>query len=52
MENCSDLIDCPTRKDKQLDHFITSNKLKCTYKSIAANIFDHKLGIFDIEING
>lgn len=51
MANCNDLIDCPTRKDKQLDHFITSNKLKCTYKSVTANIFDHKLGIFDIKTN-
>lgn len=48
MKNCVDLIDCPTRKDKQLDHFVISNKLKCSYKSINDNIFDHKLGIFEI----
>ncbi len=51
MENCNDLIDSPTRKDKQLDHFIISYKLKCTYKSVTANIFDHELGIFDIKTN-
>ena len=51
MKNCIDLIDCPTRKDKQLDHFIISNKLRCTYKNIDENVFDHKLGIFDININ-
>lgn len=27
MENCSDLIDCPTRKDKQLEHFIISKNV-------------------------
>lgn len=48
MKNCVDLIDCPTNKDKQLDHFVISNKLKCSYKSINDNIFDHKLGIFEI----
>lgn len=51
MENCSDLIDCPTRKNKQLDHFIISNKLKCTYKNILDNVFDHRLGIFNVGIN-
>lgn len=49
MANCNDLIDCPTRKDKQLDHFVISSKLKCTYKNVSANIFDHKYGIFDIK---
>ena len=49
MENCIDLIDCPTRKDKQLDHFIISNKLKWSYRNITNNIFDHKYGIFDIN---
>lgn len=49
MANCNDLIDCPTRKNKQLDHFVISNKLKCTYKNVSANIFDHKYGIFDIK---
>ncbi len=51
MKNCIDLIDCPTRKDKQLDHFIIGNNLKCTYKNINSNIFDHKLGIFDINVS-
>lgn len=48
MKKCVDLIDYPTRKDKQLDYFVISNKLKCSYKSINDNIFDHKLGIFEI----
>ena len=49
MENCIDLVDCPTRKDKQLDHFVISNNLKCSYKNITSNIFDHKLSIFEIN---
>lgn len=49
MENCNDLITCPTRKDKQLDHFVISNKLECTYKHVSDNILDHKYGIFDIK---
>ena len=48
MKNCVDLIDCPTRKDKQLDHFVISKNLSCSSKSISDNIFDHKYGIFDI----
>lgn len=50
MRFCNDLIDCPTRKDEQIDHFLISNQLKCTYKNISDTIFDHKLGIFDIEL--
>lgn len=49
MENCTDLINCPTRKEKQWDHFIISNNLKCTYKKITNNVFNHKLGIFEIK---
>lgn len=49
MVNCIDLINCPTRKDKQLDHFIISNKLKCSFSKVENNIFDHKLGIFEIN---
>ena len=49
IENCNDLIDFPTRKDKQLDHFIISNKLECIYKNVSDNVFDHKYGIFDIN---
>ncbi len=49
MQNCIDLIDCPTRKEKQLDHFIISKNLECTSKNIQENIFDHKLGIFHIN---
>ena len=49
MANCIDLINCPTRKDKQLDHFVISNKLKCSSSKVEDNIFDHKLGIFEIN---
>ena len=49
MINCTDLINCPTRKNKQLDHFIISNKLNCSYNKIEDNSFDHKLGIFEIN---
>lgn len=45
MKNCTDLINLPTIKD----HFVISNKLKYTYKAINDNIFDHKLGIFEIN---
>lgn len=43
MKNCVDLIDCP-----QLDYFVISNKLRCYHKNINDNIFNHKLGIFEI----
>ena len=49
MINCTDLINCPTRKNKQLDHFIISNKLNCSSNKIEDNSFDHKLGIFEIN---
>ena len=48
MSHCKDLINESTRKDKQLDHFIISNKLNCSYNKVVDNIFDHKLGIFEI----
>lgn len=48
MEKCKDLINEPTRNEKQLDHFIISDKLSCCYNNVADNIFDHKLGIFEI----
>lgn len=49
MINCIDLINCHTRKDKQLDHFVISNKLKCSSIKVENTIFDHKLGIFEIN---
>lgn len=49
---CMDFIDCPTRKDKQLDHFIISSKLECVDRKIMDNIFDHKFGVFDIIHRG
>ena len=48
MTHCKDLINESTRKDKQLDHFIISDKLNCSYNKVVNNIFDHKLGIFEI----
>ena len=49
MINCTDLINCPTRKSKQLDRFIISNKLNCSPNKIEDNSFNHKLGIFEIN---
>lgn len=48
MSKCKDLINEPTRKEKRLDHFIISEKLNCSYGKIVDNVFDHKLGIFEI----
>ena len=48
MTHCKDLINESTRKDKQLDHFIISDKLNCSYNKVVNNVFDHKLGIFEI----
>lgn len=49
MEKCKDLINEPTRNGKQLDHFIISHKLSNSYSNVIENIFDHKLGIFEIN---
>lgn len=46
-----DCIHCPTRKDKQLDHFIISKNIKCQNSEVIENPFDHKLGIFEIQEN-
>jgi len=46
-----DCIQCPTRKDKQLDHFIISKNIKCLHSEVIENPFDHKLGIFEIQEN-
>ena len=51
MKNCKDLIDVPTRKDKQLDHFIVSDKIIINSKEILENNFDHKLCIVEISDN-
>jgi exonuclease III len=50
MKYGKDLIKQNTRKDKQLDHFIISNNLNYSYCEVKDNIFDHKLGIFEIDI--
>lgn len=49
MEDGIDLIDCFTRKNKQLDHFIISSNLRCTNSIVKDNFFDHKFGIFEID---
>ncbi len=49
MTKCKDLINIPTRKDKQLDHIIVSNKISISSKQILENNFDHKLCIIEIE---
>lgn len=51
MKQCIDMIHCPTRKDKQLDHFIISKNLSCQNSKIMETYFDHKLGIFEIQAN-
>ena len=51
MTKCKDLINIPTRKDKQLDHIIVSNKISISSKQILENNFDHKLCIIEIEDN-
>lgn len=48
-KNLIDAITCPTRKDKQLDHFLISKSLSCRNKSVVDNCFDHKYGIFEID---
>lgn len=49
MKNCIDLISSPTRKDKQLDHFIISKNLNYLHCKVVDNYFDHKLGVFEIK---
>ncbi len=51
MKKCNDLIDVPTRKDKQSDHIIVSNKIIINSKKVLENNFDHKLCIIEIEDN-
>ncbi len=48
MQISTDLINSPTRKNKQLDHFCITNNLKSEEKKIIENNFDHKLSIFGI----
>lgn len=45
-----DLINEPTRKEKQLDHFLITQEIKEKSSRILENAFDHKLGVFEIEI--
>ena len=51
MKNCKDLIDVSTRKDKQLDHIIVSDKININSKEVLENNFDHKLCLIEIEDN-
>lgn len=50
MKNATDLINESTRKDKQLDHFVISNDIKAISNNVLENYFDHKLGIFELDI--
>lgn len=50
MKNATDLINESTRKDKQLDHFVISNDIKVISNNVLENYFDHKLGIFELDI--
>lgn len=49
MAKCRDYINEATRLNLQLDHFIISKDLKCTYSKVSDNCFDHKVGVFEIE---
>lgn len=49
MAKCKDFINEPTRQKLQLDHFIISKDLKCTYNKVSEDFFDHKVGVFEIE---
>lgn len=49
MKHCIDMIHCPTRKDKQLDHFVISKNLSCKNSKIIETYFDHKLSIFETD---
>lgn len=51
MTKSKDLIDISTRKDRQLDHIIVSNKIIINSKKVLENNFDHKLCIIGIEDN-
>lgn len=44
-------LDSPTRKDKQLDHFIVSDKIGVISRKVLDNDFDHKCCIVDIKEN-
>lgn len=45
-----DLIKEPTRKGKQLDHFLITKEIKEKKSRILENVFDHKVGIFEIDV--
>lgn len=51
MKNCKDLINVQTRKNKQLDHIIVSDKININSKEILENNFDHKLCLIEIKDN-
>lgn len=51
MKKCKDLINVPTRKDKQLDHIIVGKKILINSKKILENNFDHKLCLIEIADN-
>lgn len=49
MEACKDLIKCPTRYDKQLDHFIINKELDLIHGTVLKTYFDHNIGIFEVN---
>lgn len=49
MQNCIDLVDKPTRKDKKLDHFIINKNINIQSVLVMNNRFDHKLCFAKIE---
>jgi exonuclease III len=51
MKKAKDLIDVPTRKEKQLDHIIVNIEMNILSKEVIENKFDHKLCIVEIEDN-
>lgn len=50
MAKCRDFINEPTRRELQLDHFIISKDLKCISSEVCGNCFDHKVGVFEIDV--
>lgn len=42
MEKCKDVTNEPTKNNKQSDHLIISDNLKCIENKVKDNIFDHK----------
>lgn len=50
MKNSKDLINIPTKKEKILDHFVINKSIKVISINVLETNFDHKLGIFELDI--